>query len=156
MKLLLLILGFQALFTSDLKEVDEAIFENSLVIILNSAYCGDCVDIIVKASHLWKEKLNTIIITKSIKKEKSAQVAAFELKKKVKYDRIVFVESSPRNFLSNIKFRDTEISKTPSIIIRFQEKEVLLMFDDIFTTNYTAKSVSETIKNQLIKIGVLE
>ncbi|MBS4000223.1 MAG: hypothetical protein KGZ71_07055, partial [Desulfobulbaceae bacterium] len=93
---------------------------------------------------------------KSIKKEKSAQALAFELKKKVKYDEIVFVESLPRNFLSNIKFRDSEISNSPSIIIRFQEKEVLLMFDDIFTKKYNSKSVSDVIKNQLIKIGVLE
>ncbi|MBE2190373.1 MAG: hypothetical protein IAE98_13040 [Candidatus Kapabacteria bacterium] len=156
MKLLFLILGFQALFTSDLKEVDQSIFENSLIIILNSAYCGDCLDLIENSSYIWEDKLNTIIITKSIKKEKSAQALAFELKKKVKYDEIVFVESLPRNFLSNIKFRDSEISKTPSIIIRFQEKEVLLMFDDIFTKNYTSKSVSEAIKMKLMELDVIK
>ncbi|MBS4000691.1 MAG: hypothetical protein KGZ71_09430, partial [Desulfobulbaceae bacterium] len=93
---------------------------------------------------------------KSIKKEKSAQALAFELKKKVKYDEIVFVESLPRNFLSNIKFRDSEISNSPSIIIRFQEKEVLLMFDDIFTKNYTSKSVSEAIKMKLMELDVIK
>ncbi|PKL85205.1 MAG: hypothetical protein CVV22_09255 [Ignavibacteriae bacterium HGW-Ignavibacteriae-1] len=156
MKLLFLILGFQALFTSDLKEVDESFFDNSLVIVLNSPYCSDCLDIIEKSSYLWKEKLNTIVITKSVKKKKSAQVAAFELKKKLKYNEILFVESSPRNFMSNIKFRDTEISKSPAIIIRYQDKEVLLMFDDLFAKKYTPKSVAETIKLKLKELDVIE
>ncbi len=127
---------YQSIFSIKLEEVKLSSFDNCIIIILNTPYCKECFDQLIKYQDLWSEDYKTILLVKATKSKISVLENKKYYKHKIDFDDLIFIEEQKNDFNMPIHLFEYTIKGSPSIILIKNQKTQLFDHQYLYNGNY--------------------
>lgn len=127
---------YHSVFSDKLEEVNISNLDNCVLIILNTPYCNDCFDQLIKYQEIWSKDYKTILVVKSSKNKLSVLEYKKYFKIKIDYDDLIFIEKEIDDFNLPIQLFEYKIRNSPSLIIIKDKQLQFIDFQYLYKGNY--------------------
>ncbi len=145
----MLYLIFSFLFGLNLQTVEYSEINNAVIVISDNLVCKDCFATIAALDTLWKAKYKTILVTSSMLNKNSVQSLKYLFEDRIKFDEIYFDKKAKKMGFSVIKINDYSFDKTPALIIKINNKEKIIKFEEMFKGNNYKEKVKQLIEKAI-------
>ncbi len=137
------------LFGINLQTVEYSEINNSVIVISDNLVCKDCLASIAALDTLWKEKYKTILISSAMLNKGSVASVKYYFEDIIKFDEIYFDKKAKKMGFSVIKINDYTFDKSPALIIKINNKEKIIKFEEMFSGNNYKEKVKQLIEKAI-------
>jgi len=145
----MLYLIISLLFGINLQTVEYSEINNSVIVISDNLVCKDCLATIAALDSLWKAKYKTILVSSAMFNKESVYLIKNLFEDRIEFDEIYFDKKAKKMGFSVIKINDYTFDKTPALIIKINNKEKIIKFEEMFSGNNYKEKVKQLIEKSI-------
>ncbi|HPI20461.1 MAG TPA: hypothetical protein PKY56_08820 [Candidatus Kapabacteria bacterium] len=145
----MLYLIISLLFGINLQTVEYSEINNSVIVISDNLVCKDCLATVAALDTLWSAKYKTILVSSAMFNKESVCFIKNLFEDRIEFDEIYFDKKVKKMGFSVIKINDYTFDKTPALIIKINNKEKIIKFEEMFSGNNYKEKVKQLIEKSI-------